>query len=158
VHVQRFPNHANLVAGAVLPSEIIAVVRPKMWKDHMTGKAADSKRSQQKYIFAESMEMSLVVGKTKYHPPEIGFSVDEMLKKVHEKIGAKVEKTFERKVSTSTGSILKGLYFFSTKGNELEHIARTTGTYFLFFTLVCRNFSPFSGVSLQIYVSILITS
>lgn len=142
--MQSFPNHANLVAGAVLPAEIIAVVRPKMWKEHMAGKGAEGKRSQQKYIIAESMEMSLVVGKMHYHPPQVGFSVKEMLMKVKEKLGAKVEKTFERTVSTSNGSQLKGLYFFSTTGNELEHICRTTGTYFLFFTLVCGIRTPLS--------------
>jgi len=142
--VQSFPNHANLIAGAVLPTEVIAVVRPKMWKDHLlTGNlAADSKRSHQKYIIAESMEMSLVVCKMKYHPPKVTISVNEVMKALHDKTCAKVEKTFERKVSASTGSNLKGLYFFSTKGNELERIARTTGTYCLFFTLVYMQNSP----------------
>lgn len=127
--MQSLPKHANWKAGADLPTEIIAVVRPKIWEDHITGKGADSKRSQQKYIIAESMEMTLVVGKMNYHPPEVKFPKIVM---------ANVEKVYQIKITSSTRGNLKGLYCFSTTGNKLEHITRTTGTYFLFFALVCK--------------------
>ena len=100
----------------------------------MTLKGSDSKRLQQKYIIAEPMEMTLVVGKISYQPPEVKFPKIIM---------ANVEKEYEIKVTASTRNNLKGLYCFNTTGNKLESITRTTGTYFLFFSLVCKILPSF---------------
>lgn len=127
--VQSFPRHATVEAGTLLPREIIAVVRPKIWKDHITIGLGPDARRLQKYIVSEQMEMDFVVGRVHYHRPEVA---------VDKSFITNVEKVYDAKATATGRENLKGLYCFSTTGTKLENITRKTGTYFLLFTLVCK--------------------
>ena len=124
--VQSIPKLLNQTAGVALPTEIFAVVRPKLCK-HL--EKLESTQLDQKFIISEEMEMKLLVRRMKYHPEE-----------VLEKDMEEAEIVFDTKISASTCKIgnqkgLKGLYKFSSA--TFESTTKKIGTYFLSFSLVC---------------------
>jgi hypothetical protein len=101
-----------------------------MWRDH--GDNAEGPRLEQKYIFAESMEMKLDVFQVKTPPRSQGpifIATTNPIRK------------HETKIAVCTRGGLKGLYCFRLIGTELESFLRTSGTYILSFTLVSRCFT-----------------
>lgn len=126
--VQSIPKVSNREAGEALPTEIIAVVRPRLCKHRGKSRelTLEAPRLEQKFIIAEAMEMKLVVRGMKYHSLEVIFSRSSM---------EEAEFKDEAIISASTIGTLKGLYIFNTK--KIESIIKNSGTYFFFLTLVC---------------------
>jgi len=107
-----------LKAGADLPTDIIAVVRPSSCTRSTSGRPGEASLLEQKYIMAESMEMMLVV------------------RAIKEKGMVEAEKVYQAKTTACTRDNRKGLYYFSTSGTILESVTKITGTYEFIFSLV----------------------
>ncbi len=105
-------------AGAGLPTDIIAVVRPSSCKNYTLGRPGEAFRLEQKDIMTESMELTLVVREMK------------------EKGMVEAEKVYQAKTTACTRDNWKGLYYFSTSDTILESVTKITGTYEFIFTLV----------------------
>ena len=134
-YVQSLRKNTTLKAGAALQQELIAVVRPKACMPQTLGSAPEGPRVEQKYIFAESMEMKLEVFQVKTPPRSQGpvfITTTNPIRK------------HETKTAACTRGGLKGLYCFRLIGTELESFLRTSGTYILSFTLVSRCFTRMS--------------
>lgn len=119
-----------------LPKEIIAVVRPKSFgkvqgDDAHPSKSGHMCRTDQKSILPEGMEMNLEVKLFDFVPPESRVTKRHM-------DPAKVVYTCKAKACTKSN--VKGLYCFSTEGNQLENIFKKMGTYMFNFSLVSTKF------------------
>ncbi|KAG0563617.1 hypothetical protein KC19_8G045600 [Ceratodon purpureus] len=136
--IQSLRKNASLKAGATLPQEIIAVVRPKAHS------CTSPTPLEQKYVFTESMEMSLEVCQVKL-PLSLQVSLDE--------IKAKSERKHETKVTPSAKGGLRGLYCFRLAGTELESFLRTTGTYVFIFTLVSVKYKEVQNHNFHIDIT-----
>jgi hypothetical protein len=132
LYVQSLRKNAILKAGTALQHELVAVVRPKGCLPQTLGSAPEGPRLEQKYIFAESMEMKLEVFQVKTPPRSQGpvfIATTNPIRK------------HETKTAACTRGGLKGLYCFQLIGTELESFLRTSGTYILSFTLVSQCFT-----------------
>lgn len=113
----------------------------------MERQTPEGPRLEQKYIFAEPMEMRLEVFQVKT-PPRSQVPVHI--------ITMNAKRKHETKVAACTRGGLKGLYCFRLTGTELESFIRTTGTYIFIFTLVCDL--PYNSVSLfmNLYTNVIL--
>lgn len=113
----------------MLPSELIAVVRPSICKKN----TCSSSRTMPKYIVADhAMEMRLEVRRIDYRKPNIPLCKKDTME---------APIVYETLVKACSRSNVKGLYCFNTGGTALESLTKIYGTYILLFTLVRYYFT-----------------